>query len=121
MDRLGASRWRIIAVPSDLDPVHLEAAAHLVTASLKPILSAHGDRRVQSITRAEIERWVESWRLTGGVRGRGISHRSIVYTLGTLRRVLALGVAQGVLPRGRWGIRLRASSHHGSAPRITPR
>jgi site-specific recombinase XerC len=66
---------------------------------LKPVLSAHGDRRVQSITRAQIERWVESWRTTGGVRGRGISHRSIVYTLGTLRQVLALGVAQGVLPR----------------------
>ena len=66
---------------------------------LKPILSAHGDRRVQTITRAEIERWVESWRTTGGVRGQGISHRSIVYSLCTLRQVLALGVAQGVLIR----------------------
>jgi len=66
---------------------------------LKPVLSAHGEARVQSITRADVERWVESWRLSGGVRGRGISHRSIVYTLGTVRQVLALGFAQGVITR----------------------
>lgn len=66
---------------------------------LKPVLSAHGGRRVQSITRADIERWVGGWRTSGGVRGRGISHRSIVYTLGTVRQVLALGVAQGVITR----------------------
>lgn len=66
---------------------------------LRPLLRDYGDRRVQSITRAEVESWVESWRVSGGVRGRGISHRSVVYTLGTLRQVLALGVAQGVLPR----------------------
>lgn len=66
---------------------------------LKPLLTEHGVRRVQAITRADVERWVHSWSTTGGVRGRGLSHRSICYTLATLRQVLALGVVQGVISR----------------------
>jgi integrase len=66
---------------------------------LKPILNANGDRRVQSISRPDVEGWVESWRVTGGVRGRGISHRSIVYSLGALHQVLDHAVAQGLLTR----------------------
>jgi integrase len=88
-----ADQW--LSTRRDIRAVSLEGYRQV----LRPVLREHGDRRVQTITRAEIERWVEAWRVSGGVRGRGISHRSIVYTLGTLRQVLALGVAQGVLPR----------------------
>lgn len=35
--------------------------------------------------------------VAGGQRGKGLSQRSVVYTLGTVRQVLAYGVAEGVL------------------------
>src|SRR5215211_7600220 len=88
-----AEQW--LNTRRDIREVSLEGYRHV----LRPILRDYGDRRVQSITRADIERWVASWRVSGGVRGQGISHRSIVYTLGALRQVFTLGVAQGVLPR----------------------
>lgn len=86
-----ADQW--LSTRRDIRPVSVEGYRQV----LKPVTAAHGDRRVQSITRADVERWVQSWRTTGGVRGRGLSHRSVVYTLQTLRQVLALGVAQGLM------------------------
>lgn len=33
-----------------------------------------------------------------GRTGKGVSHRTIVFTLGAVRQVLAYGVAEGLLP-----------------------
>lgn len=63
------------------------------------ILQAHGDLPVQQITRPMVEGWVADWPTTGGVRGKGIGHRSIVYSLLALKLVLAYGVEVGVLSR----------------------
>jgi integrase len=64
---------------------------------LEPVLGHIGHRPAQSIMRRDVEALVEWMRAEGGARGRGWSHRSIVYALGALRQVLAYGVADGVL------------------------
>jgi integrase len=65
---------------------------------LAPVLARIGQRPAQSITREELDRLVEWCRTEGGTRGRGLSQRSIVYTLGALRQVFDYGVSTGVLP-----------------------
>lgn len=85
-----AERW--LTSRTDIRAVSVEGYRQ----ALKAITTEHGTRRVQSIKRADVERWVESWRTSGGVRGRGVSHRSVVYMLGALRQVLAYGVQHGI-------------------------
>jgi hypothetical protein len=50
-----------------------------------------GHSKVQDLTRTHIERLIKAF------QQRGLSHRSIVYSLGTIRQVLAYGVSTGVL------------------------
>lgn len=65
---------------------------------LKPVRGRLGKRRAQDLRRSDLEALV-SWLLVeGGQRGKGLSHRSIVFTLGAVRQVLAHGVAEGMLP-----------------------
>jgi integrase len=66
-------------------------------SAITPILDRVGERPAQSITRPEIERLVERLETEGGRRSNALSHRTIVYALGTLRQVLAFGVSIGVL------------------------
>jgi len=66
-------------------------------SALTPILDRVGERPAQSISRPEIERLMERLETEGGRRSKSLSHRSIVYALGTLRQVLAFGVSIGVL------------------------
>lgn len=61
------------------------------------ILKAHGSRRVQTITEPEVQRWVDSWKQTGGVRGKGLAHRSIVLSLQALTLVLDYGVKTKII------------------------
>lgn len=65
---------------------------------LQPVLSRLGKRKAQSITRGDVDALVDWLIAHGGRAGTGYSHRSIVYTLGTLRQVLAYGVSSGILP-----------------------
>lgn len=51
-----------------------------------------GDRQAQSITPADARALLRTLAKEGGKWRRGLSHRSIVYALGTLRRVYAHGV-----------------------------
>jgi integrase len=67
--------------------------------ALKFVLTDHGDLPVQKITRPMIEGWVADWPTSGGVRRRGIGHRSIVYSLLSLHQVLDYGIEIGVLRR----------------------
>jgi len=65
---------------------------------LKPVRGRLGERRAQDLRRSDIEALV-SWRAgDGGQRGKGLSQRSIVLTLGAVRQLLAHGVAEGLLP-----------------------
>lgn len=66
---------------------------------LRPIVDQHGDRRVQSITRREIEQWVAEWPTTGGVRGKGWSHRSITYALQALKLVFDHAVQHDLIAK----------------------
>jgi integrase len=65
--------------------------------ALGPVLDRIGDRPAQSITRPEIDALMESLESEGGRRAKKLSHRTLVYALGTLRQVLAYGVSAGVL------------------------
>lgn len=65
--------------------------------ALAGVLAVHGTERVQTITEPEVQRWVDAWKTTGGVRGRGLAHRSIVLSLQALSLVLGYGVKTKVL------------------------
>ena len=62
---------------------------------LKPVRTRWATRRAQ--TRGDVEALVSWLSADGGQRGRGPSRRSVVFTLGAVRQVLAYGVAEGVL------------------------
>ncbi|GAB2991117.1 tyrosine-type recombinase/integrase [Nocardioides montaniterrae] len=64
---------------------------------LRPVMDRLGDRTAQSITRRDVDALVERLAANGGRDGSGYSHRTIVYTLGTLKQVLAYGVSTAVL------------------------
>lgn len=64
---------------------------------LKPVRAHMGSRRVQDLRRSDIEALVSWLTADGGQRRRGLSHRSVVFTLGALRQVLAYAVAEGVV------------------------
>lgn len=65
---------------------------------LKPVRARMGGRKAQGLTRSDVEALV-TWLAThAGRTGNGVSHRTIVFTLGAVRQVLAYGVAEGLLP-----------------------
>lgn len=65
---------------------------------LKPVRNRIGTRKAQALTRSDIEALVSWLASTAGRSGHGVSHRTIVFTLGAVRQVLAFGVAEGLLP-----------------------
>ncbi len=81
-----------------------EVTRYGYAVALRPLLdhgpkgARFGDRRVQDITPEEVSAMVAALGQDGGgLRGKGLGHRSIVYGLGTLRQVLSYGVRTGVL------------------------
>lgn len=64
---------------------------------LKPVRGRIGHRKAQDLRRADVEALVSRLATDGGQRGKGLSQRSIVYTLGAVRQVLGYGVAEGLL------------------------
>ncbi|MCR1784103.1 site-specific integrase [Nocardioides carbamazepini] len=67
--------------------------------ALAPVLDRLGRRAAQSITRRDVEGIMEALATEGGRRGRPLSHRSLVYALGSLRQCLQYGVSTDVLRR----------------------
>ena len=59
---------------------------------LKPVRAQLGRTKVQDLTRNRIETVIRSFR-----EDRGLSHRTMVYTLGTIKQVLAYGIFEGCL------------------------
>lgn len=62
------------------------------------IAKVNGSSKVQSLTEPQIQDWVDSWRATGGLRGKGLSQRSICLSLQALRLVLDYGVTIKIIP-----------------------
>jgi integrase len=58
---------------------------------LKSVRTELGHLKVQDLSRTHIERLIKT------LRQRGLSHRSIVYALGTIKQVLAYGVSTSLL------------------------
>jgi integrase len=59
---------------------------------LKPARAQLGQAKVQDISRGDIENLIRSLH-----SDRGLSHRTVVYTLGAIRQVLAYGISSGLL------------------------
>jgi site-specific recombinase XerC len=59
---------------------------------LKPVRAQLGWTKVQDLSRSRIESLIRSLR-----DDRGLSHRSIVYTLGAIKQILAYGISEGCL------------------------
>ncbi|MBO0811212.1 MAG: site-specific integrase [Microlunatus sp.] len=66
-------------------------------AMLKPILRDHGSRRVQQISRAEIDAWRSTWPTEGGMRRDGLSRRSIEMMIRALRMVFDYAIDNGII------------------------
>ncbi len=64
---------------------------HRYETVLAPVVARLGHRKAQSITRRDVEGLVEH------LVSAGRSQRTVVYTLGALRQVLAFGVSDGTL------------------------
>lgn len=60
--------------------------------ALKAILHDHGTRPVQSLSWAEVNRWRASWPVTGGIRGKGLSRRSIIVRLRLLNSLFKYAI-----------------------------
>lgn len=65
--------------------------------ALRPATAHLGGRPVQSLTRKDLDNLVAWAHTCGGLRGQSLSQRSVVYLLGTVKQVLAYGVASGLL------------------------
>lgn len=79
------------------------ATARNYADALKPVRERLGDKRLQAITKADIEGLVTfmltSGRKRGGAAGTGLSGRSVALTLGRLTAALEMAVAEGKLVR----------------------
>ena len=85
-----------------------------VPAHPKPVRARLGRVRVQDLARSDIERVIRALR-----EERGLSHRSVVYTLGAIRQVLAYGIAENVLATNvASSVRAPRKQHGDSKPKI---
>ena len=64
---------------------------------LKSVRSRLGTRKVQDVRRSDVEAFVTWLSAEGGRTGKGVSHRTVVLTLGTLKMVFAYAVAEGLI------------------------
>ena len=79
------------------------ATAVSYTGALLPVRERLGRRKLQSLTRADVEA-LRDWLLTsgrrrGGTPGTGLGARSVALTLGRLKAALAMACADGWLAR----------------------
>ncbi len=64
----------------------------------RSLLNTLGDRKVQSIRRADLDTWLAQVIRDGGPGGRLLSHRSLSYMVMATRQLFEYGVSSGVLP-----------------------
>ena len=65
--------------------------------ALRPVLVRLGRRRVQDVTPEQVSALVAWMRESGSAEGKPLSHRSVVYALGSLRQVMRYGVRLGLI------------------------
>lgn len=88
-----AADW--LANKRDVRPITLRGYAD----ALAPVLDRIGRRPAQSLSRHDVETVMRALETEGGRRGRPLSHRSLVYSLSSLRQCLQYGVSTDVLRR----------------------
>lgn len=76
-----------------------EVSVNGYRSALHAVLLHVGEQPVQALTSADVRALLRVLATDGGKWRRGLSHRSIVYALGTLRQVLDYGVESGVLAK----------------------
>lgn len=76
-----------------------EVSVNGYRSALHAVLLHIGDKPAQALTTADVRALVRALATEGGKWRRPLSHRSIVYALGTLRQVLDHGVESGVLAK----------------------
>lgn len=92
-DRWLARRAEEVGTPGGIREVTLNGYASALDAPLRHI----GDRIARDLIADDVEALLRVLATKGGKWRRGLSHRSIVYSLGTLRQVFAYGVRRGWL------------------------
>jgi integrase len=65
---------------------------------LKVVKARLGAMKVQDVRRSDLDALVTWLDTEGGKGGRGVSHRTIVLTLGTVRQVFDYAVSEGMIP-----------------------
>lgn len=96
--RVLAERWlteraKEVGTPGGIREVTLNG----YRSSLHALLIHMGDRIAREVTPGEVESTLRALVTEGGKWGRGLSHRSAVYALGTLRQVFNYAVREGWL------------------------
>lgn len=81
--------------PGGIRPVSVNGYRSALDAVLRHI----GSQPVQTLTTTDVRNLLRTLAVEGGKWGRGLSHRSIVYALGTLRQSLNFGVERGLLAK----------------------
>jgi len=76
-----------------------EVSVNGYRSALHATLLHIGDKPAQTLAPADVRALLRTLATEGGKWKRPLSHRSIVYALGTLRQVLAYGVEAGMLPK----------------------
>ncbi|QCW51462.1 tyrosine-type recombinase/integrase [Nocardioides dongxiaopingii] len=76
-----------------------EVSVNGYRSALHAVLLHIGDEPAQGLSPADVRALLRTLATEGGKWRRGLSHRSIVYALGTLRQVLDHGVEAGLLSR----------------------
>lgn len=93
-DRWLAKRAEEVGTPGGIREITLNGYRSALDAPLRHI----GDRIARALIADDVESLLRTLATRGGKWRRGLSHRSIVYALGTLRQVFAYGVRRGWLP-----------------------
>jgi len=74
-----------------------EVSVNGYRSALHAVLLHLGEQPAQGVTVADVRALLRTLATEGGKWRRGLSHRSIVYALGTLRQVFDYGVETGIL------------------------
>lgn len=93
-DRWLAKRAEEVDTPGGIREVTLNGYRSALDAPLRHI----GDQIARDLIADDVETLLRVLATRGGKWRRGLSHRSIVYSLGTLRQVFAYGVRRSWLP-----------------------
>ena len=95
-----AEAWLAEREAESLSPGGIrEVSVNGYRSALSPVLIHIGDRLMQSITPTDVRALLRALATVGGQWQRGLSHRTIVYALGTLRQIYAFALENGYVAK----------------------